>query len=66
MLLFKQSGLVFHVFRFVEAEWCSVAHRSVCSLGRLCNDEMLLFVDSAGEVSEETAVQNGCHATWAH
>lgn len=27
---------------------------------------MLLFVDSAGEVGEETAVQNGCHATWAH
>jgi hypothetical protein len=27
---------------------------------------LLLFVDSAGEGSEETAVQNECHATSAH
>lgn len=38
----------------------------MCSLGRLCSYEMLLFVDSAGEGSEETAVQNECHATNAH
>jgi hypothetical protein len=28
--------------------------------------DFVLFVDSPGEVSEETAVQNGCHMTGAH